>query len=118
MTLAGKKLSDYLPPLAQQGMDYLCATDKAGISIQTADLTLGGATTATTFAALSLSDMEDATYSVAIGGEYVLIEGTPNLAPVVDLSTRTTAGFSVINGTVSNVVQVIVVGRLTGQSGD
>jgi len=60
------------------------------------------------FEALGLAKMAAA--------DYVVLVQTEGGTPTVDESTKTTEGFSVIDGVADDVLNVLVIGRLAGQS--
>lgn len=105
----GRKLSKYVPALKDQGIDYVAAAAKAGVGIQAANVTQSGSTPfAVTFAGLGLQNMADATYDVIVSG--------PTGGTCADYTTRTTTGFNIINGTASDRIAILVVGRLQNES--
>lgn len=110
-----QKISSESPIHKNNGIDWVVGANSSGVGMQVSDVTLGGATTAVLFSALGLKDMDDAAYKIFIGGEYLLTEGTPNLIPVADLSTRTTTGFDIIGGVAADVAQILVIGKFAGQ---
>ena len=104
-----KKMSDYLPNLKQEGIPYLVGAYEGGVSIQYGQITQAGASAfAVTFAALGMSDMADALYIPFVTG--------PNGDERADLSTRTTTGFDIVGGADTEVLGVMVVGRIRGQA--
>ena len=106
MAKQAKKLSDYLPPLKEQGMDYLAGASQAGVSLQAFKVISAGTPDTVSFAALGLPDMDDPDYLVFVGGEGAF---------TVDESTITAQGFDILGGAASNVMHVLVVGKLKGQ---
>ena len=104
-----KQLSDSMPPLKDQGMPYLAAAGKAGVSVQGGQIIQsGGSPYTVVLADHGLSDMEDALYAVTVGGETVG-------APKVDQSTITATGFDIAGGADAEVLHVQIVGRLKDQ---
>lgn len=108
-------ISSFIPPLRDQGIDFLVGAGELGISIQICDTTLTGATTALLFANLvtagghSIKPPADGLYTILVGGG-------ATTAARLDPTTRTTLGFSIIGGTNLDVVTLIFVGRLAGQA--
>lgn len=94
---------------ADQGMDHIVAAGAAGVGIQSFLVVSGGGPDAVTFAALGLPDMHDTAYVVLVGGETAG-------AVSVDESTKATTGFSILGGVSSEVLNVLVVGRIKDQS--
>ena len=104
-----KKISDYVPILADQGMDYLAAAVKAGVTIQTKKITQpGAAPLVVDLVAEGLTAMADTDYVVLVQGETVA-------RVTVDESSVTTAGFDVLGGAITEVVHLVVIGRVAGQ---
>lgn len=102
-----RRVSDHFPLFREQGMDYLVSATEAGVAIQIAEVAQAGAAPfAVTFAGLGLSAMADADYLVFVTG--------PNGDERADLTTRTTAGFSILGGADTEVLGIMVVGRVAG----
>ena len=102
-----KKISNYLPPLKDQGMDYLTAANAAGLSIQTG--TVASADTAGDTITLT-SQMANATYMVIIVNE-------TDVARNPSQAAKTTTSFDYGNE-VNNadVLSYVVIGQLDGQT--
>ena len=81
-------------------------SEMAAEELQTAKVTLGGASHAVTFLGLGLEPMLDTNYRVVISGE---------TAAKVDESTITTAGFTIISGSSSDVAHVWVHGKIASR---
>lgn len=106
-----KKISDHVPPLRDQGMDYLAAAAEPGVAVQAKQITqVGAAPFSVVLEDVGMADMADDQYAVLIGGETVG-------APKVDQSTITAKGFDILGGADTEVLHVMVVGRLKGQVG-
>jgi hypothetical protein len=108
---APKKASDHIPWAKDQGIDFLAGAGDHGISIQSKQITQSGASPfSVVFADQDMLDMADATYTVLVGGETVG-------APKVDQSTIATTGFDIAGGADTEVLHVLVVGRVKDQIG-
>lgn len=106
-----KKISDYLPPLKDQGIDYIAAANAAGVGMQSKQITQSGvAPLVVDLEAEGLSPMEDTNYVVIAQGETVA-------RVTVDQSTITKTGFNVLGGADTEVVHLLIIGRLAGQAG-
>jgi hypothetical protein len=105
-----RKLSDYLPPLKNQGMDYLVAASGAGVSIQAKALVQSGA------APFSVV-LEDVGLQNMQSSDYVVITQVEGVAATVDESTKTKTGFDLLVAGDTDVHNLIIVGRLAGQAG-
>ena len=105
-----KKIGDYIGILKDQGLDYLAGAAKAGVSVQSKQITQAGASPFTvSFSAQGMSDMADTSYTVTVNGETAA-------ATSVDQSTIATTGFDVIGGADTEVLHIVVIGRLKGQA--
>lgn len=106
-----KKLSDYIPPLKEQGMDYLAAAHKAGVTVQQKKITQSGAAPLVVdLEAEGLLPMFDTNYVVLTGGETAV-------RTTVDESSMTKNGFDVLGGADTEVHHLLVVGRTLNQAG-
>jgi len=111
-TATPKKLSNFLPPLKEQGMDYLVAAHKSGVSMQAVKVTqVGAAPLVVDLVALGLKTMFDTDYVVITAGETAA-------RTTVDESTITPTGFSVLGGAAAEVHHLLVVGRFSDQAGE
>ena len=106
---AAKKLSNVLPELKQEGIDFLVGAGKGGVSLQAAEIVQVGASPfAVTFAQLGMKDMADLAYQVMING--------PNGDERCDYTTRTTTGFSITGGANTERMGIMVAGRMKNQA--
>lgn len=106
---AQKKISDYIPPLKQEGVPFLAAAAKGGVALQVSEIVQVGASPfAVTFAQLGMSGMADALYVPLVTG--------PNGDERADLTTRTVTGFSILGGAATERLGIVVVGRLKNQA--
>lgn len=106
---AGKKLSDHVPALKDQGMDYLAAANAAGVGIQCYRVAQVGASPFTfTFATYGLKNMADGTYNVIVQG--------PNGDERADYATRTPTSVQITGGAAAEQLIVLVIGRFANQS--
>ena len=103
-----KKVSDYDPILSELGIDHVLASSKAGRSVQGATVTVGSASHATTFAALGLSDMKNATYQVIPTNQTAA-------ARQLTIGSKTLTGFTIAGGVASDVVDLLIFGALENQ---
>ncbi len=104
-----KRADDFIPYCEGQGIPYLVATNAAGVSIQYASYIAGAGTDAIVFATEGLTNMANATY------EAIAFNKTAVARPMV-VSARATTGFSIAGQNASDVVTLIIVGRLAGQT--
>ena len=100
-----KKLSDYIPIFADQGIDYVAAAPAAGVSTQAQEVVISGATHTVTLA----SQMANNTY-VALA-----TNGT-NGGSAVTIGTKTTTTVEIKGGSASDKINLVIVGQLNGQS--
>jgi len=79
--------------------------------LQSAKVTLSGASEAVTFAGMGLADMADDQYRVMCYGEHAA------LGPVtcVDESTITETGFTIINGAAAEIAHCFIHGKVAGR---
>ena len=97
------------PVLANQNVDYLVAAAESGVAMQAINITQAGAAPlVVNFAARGLANMANANYVVFAGGETAA-------RVFVDESTKTPTGFNVLGGANTEVINLIIVGRLAGQ---
>jgi hypothetical protein len=100
-----KKLSDYIPIFADQGIDYVAAAPAAGVSTQAQEVVVSGATHTVTLA----SQMANNTYTA------IATNGTDG-GSAVTIGTKTTTTVVIKNGSADDNVNLVVVGQLKGQS--
>ena len=105
-----KKLSDHMPPLKEQGMDYLAAAARAGVGIQAKLITQSGV-------APLVVDLEAEGMSPMADTNDVVISQVEGKACTVDESTKTKTGFNVLLGGDTEVHNLLVIGTLAGQAG-
>lgn len=104
-----KKISAHVPICHDQGMDYLAAAAKPGVGVQAKQITQAGAAPfSVVLEDHGLSNMEDTGY-------VVIVQGETAGAPKVDQSTITKTGFDILGGADTEVLHVLIVGRLAGQ---
>lgn len=104
-----KKLSNYIPILKDQGIDYATAAGKAGDGMQHIRVAQSGASPyAFVFADNGLQDMADTEYDVIVQG--------PNGDERADYSSRATTGFDITGGADTEDLIVLVMGRIKGQT--
>lgn len=77
--------------------------------LQSAKVTLAGASVAVTFLAMGLEPMEDDQYRVSIAGEFVGVT-------IADESTLTKDGFTIIGGAAAEVAHVFIHGKTASRS--
>ncbi len=95
---------------ADQGMDHICGAGAAGQSVVTFSVVSGGTPDTVVFADIGLPDMHDASYQVLVNGE-------TTGAVSVDEDTKATTGFDILGGGSSEVLNVMVGGRVKDQAG-
>jgi hypothetical protein len=100
-----RKLSDYIPILAAEGIDYVAAADAAGVGSQYQLVTVSGGTQAVTLA----KQMANVSYAVLVTEE--------TGAVTVAESSKTVTGFDLIGGGAGEIANVLVIGQLNGQKG-
>jgi len=76
--------------------------------LQSAKVTLAGATEVVTFNGMGLEDMADTSYRVSIEGEFAS-------ATSVDESTIATSGFTIIGGAAAEVAHVWIHGKIASR---
>lgn len=109
MPATPKKLSNTMPSLKDQKMDYLVAAAKAGVGSQHFKVVAAGATEVVVFAdILNVVDMEDDEYVVQLQGETAG-------AISVDESATTALGFTILGAAAAEVIHVSIHGRLKDQ---
>lgn len=105
-----KRASNYDPLLKDQGINYVTAAAKAGVGIQVKQITQSGAAPlVVSFSAQGMSDMADTNY-------VVIAQGETAAAVMVDQSTMAVTGFNVLGGADTEVVHIVVIGRLKNQA--
>lgn len=100
-----RKLSDYIPILAAEGIDYVNAADAAGVGTQYQVVTVSGNPQTVTLA----KQMANTDYAVLVYDP----SGTVNMD--TDLNNKTVSSISLVDGGASEVVNVIVIGQLKDQ---
>lgn len=104
-----KRAADHIPFCKDQGMPQLAGAADAGVTVQARKVTQSGASPfALAFADHGFAAMENTDY-------VVIVQGETAGQPMVDESTMTVDGFSVLNGADTEVLHVVVIGRLAGQ---
>lgn len=104
-----KRASDQIPYCKDQGIPYLAGAAEAGVSVQAAQITQAGASPfAIDLEAQGLARMANTSY-------VVIVQGETASRVTVDQSTITAAGFSVAGGADTEVLHVLIVGRLDEQ---
>ena len=102
------KISRQFPYFKQEGIDYVAAAGKRGVSVDGFLVTSGGTPDAVLFSDHGLPEMANAEYVVMVNGETA---GQVN----VDESTKATTGFSILGGVSGEVLNVTVIGTKKGQ---
>ncbi len=104
-----KRASDQIPYCKDQGIPYLAAAAAPGMSIQAAQVTQVGASPfSVDLAAQGLAPMANTSYAVIVQGETAA-------RVTVDQSSITVNGFDVLGGADTEVLHLLVVGRLAEQ---
>lgn len=93
-----------------QGIDWVMASGRKAQGINAFTITSGGTPDAVVFANLDppLPDMATADYVVLVNGETAADKVS------VDESSKATTGFTILNGGNTEVLNVVVIGRLEG----
>jgi len=113
-----KKAEDHIPYCKDQGLPFLAAAAKAGVSIQAKTFiqTAGGVFD---FAAEGLEPMADGAYAVLMhnhsGLDEAGVAGPIADYPTADPGNRTPAQFVIAGPPPGDVIDVVIVGRLRGQ---
>jgi hypothetical protein len=101
--MMAKKLSDYIPIFADQGIDYVAAAPAAGVATQYQVVSVSGASQTVTLA----NQMANADYAVMLTDD----KGTTTAYA----DTKTVTSFSAKGLANPSTLNVIVVGQLKGQ---
>lgn len=111
-----KNLSDYLPVLSDQGIPNVLATPSPGMGFQVARFTMASAPDDFVFAdnldvnGNVMSNMADANYEV-------IPHNQTDVADESLISAKTTTQFTITGADTSDVVTLIIAGRLANQLG-
>ena len=97
---------------ADQGMNYVCGAGTPGVSVQFLLKTASGASELITFADEGLQDMADESYCVFIQGE----TGGGKLTAYVTEANKKVDSITVESTAASQVLNIMIVGRVQGQS--
>lgn len=97
---------------ADQGMPFIAGAAKSGVTVIPLLLTATTTSLAVKFADQGLPNMANAKYVVIAQSEAAGSES----GLVVDESTKTTSGFTILGTANTEVVNILVVGTLAGQS--
>lgn len=97
---------------ADQGMKYISGAGKPGTTIQWLLKTASGTSQAIVFADEGLQDMANASYVVIAQAE----TGGAASNVIVDESSKATTGFTILATAASEVLNILVVGTVAGQS--
>lgn len=107
-----RKLGDSIPPLRDHGVEHLAAAHKGGVAIQSAQITQAGAAPfSVVLADHGLNDMADTGY-------VVIVQGETAARVTVDQSTIALTGFDVLGGADTEVLHVMIVGRMKDMAPD
>ncbi|MBO75991.1 MAG: hypothetical protein CME17_01050 [Gemmatimonadetes bacterium] len=100
-----KKLSDYIPIFADQGIDYVSAAPAAGVATQYQVIAASGVGTNT----ITLEhQMANTDYAVCISQE----DGNN---AYLESASKTVTGFNVNDGWSAASISIVVIGQLKGQ---
>lgn len=105
-----KNLKDYLPALDDQGIKNVIASPVPGVGIQVVEFTMGSAPDDFVFSDNGLEDMEDALY-------HVILHNQTDVADDALISDKTTKQFTITGPDTSDVVTLLIIGKLKGQLG-
>ena len=107
---APRAASESMPPLKDQGVFDVVGSPSTGKSLQSAQVTQAGASPfVVDLEAIGLRSMADTAY-------VVIAEGETAARVTVDQSTITEAGFSLLGGADTEVIHLMVMGRVRGQA--
>jgi hypothetical protein len=105
-----KNLSDYIPILKDQGISNVLASPNPGVGLQVAEFTMGSAPDDFVFADNGLADMADGDY-------HVILHNQSDAADDAVMSAKTGQQFTITGPDQSDVVTLLIVGKLKGQLG-
>jgi len=105
-----KDLKDYIPVLADQGIPNVVATPKPGVGLQVAEFTMASAPDDFVFADNGLEDMADGNY-------HVILHNQTDVADDALISAKTSKQFTITGPDASDVVTLLIVGKLKAQIG-
>jgi hypothetical protein len=97
-----KKLSDYIPILKDQGIDYIAAAPAAGVATQYQVITISGAPQIVTLD----HEMANASYAVC---------GSDVSGGVLTIGTKTVSTVEITTSSGTAECNLIIVGQLKGQ---
>ncbi len=111
-----KNLKDYIPALADQGIDNVVASPSAGIGVQVASFTMASAPDDFVFA-----DNADIAGNVcknmADDGYEVIVLNQSDAADQGVISAKTALQFTITGPDSADVVTLLILGKLDGQLG-
>jgi len=117
--IAGKRISDFVPILKQQNMDFLAAAGAPGVSIQYARLTQSGSSPMTvSLSQLPSSQAQAGTLRAMADANYMVIayDLTGQAFLNIPLANITPTAFNISGGSSSDVICVLVIGRLATEA--
>ena len=103
-----KDLKDLIPALDDQGIPNVVGSGNQGVSLQFLVFTMGSAPDTVVFADEGLVDMYDGNYAV-------VAQNQSDVADEATIGTKTGLSFIVTGPDASDVVDLIIVGRLKTQ---
>lgn len=101
-----KKISDYVPPLKEQKIDYLVGSPQGNKSILSATVVSAGTTLVVDFLATFGVVMKDASYQIVASSD---------ANSSMSYSAKTASGFTLANVQASEVIDIVVIGKVAGQ---
>jgi len=100
-----KKLSDYIPIFADQGIDYVSAAPAAGVATQYQVIAASGLGTNTITLEHQMANTDYA----------VLVDDTDQNGSYLESGTKTVTGFDVNDNGGAVSISIVVIGQLKGQ---
>lgn len=111
-----KDLKDYMPALADQGIDNLVASPSRGIGIQVASFTMGSAPDDFVFAD-NVDIAGNVCQDMADGNYEVLVWNQTDVADQGVISAKTAKQFTITGPDAADVVTLLIIGKIAGQLG-
>ena len=111
-----KNLKDYIPALADQGIDNVLACPSQGMGIQVASFTMGSAPDDFVFAE-NTDIAGNVCKNMADGNYEVVVLNQSDAADQGVVSAKTALQFTITGPDQNDVVTLVILGRLDGQLG-
>lgn len=111
-----KDLKDYIPALADQGIDNLVASPSRGMGIQVASFTMGSAPDDFVFGD-NTDIMGNVCKDMADGNYEVIVHNQSDSADEGVVSAKTAQQFTITGPDLGDVVTLLIMGKIAGQLG-